>query len=58
VEESLNRVGVSLREDDDTFRSTTDVLRDLAKVWNQLNDIQKNNIMYNMAGARQANMFA
>lgn len=58
VEESLNRVGVSLREDDETFRSTTDVLRDLAKVWNQLNDIQKNNIMYNMAGARQANMFA
>ena len=47
-----------MRADNNTFRSTTDILRDLSKVWNDLNDVQKNNIMYNMAGARQANMFS
>ena len=58
VEESLQRVGISMRTDANSFRDTLDILRDLAKVWNDLNDIQKNNIMYNMAGARQSNMFS
>ena len=58
VEKALKNAGVTLRNQEGNFRDTTEVLRDLAKVWNELNDIQKNAVMYAMAGGRQSNMFA
>lgn len=33
------------------------MLRDLSKVWNELDDLRKGNISYYMAGGRQVNMF-
>jgi hypothetical protein len=58
VESALSLAGVTLREDNETFRNTTDVLRDLSKVWQDLNDIQKSNVITAMAGTRQSNMFS
>ena len=57
---ALASAGIPLFDEKDKtkFRNTTDVLRDLAKVWNDLNDLQKNNIINAMAGTRQANMFS
>ena len=57
VEAALKTAGISLRDGKDSFRSSFDVLRDVAKVWNGLNDLQKNNITYAMVGNRNANMF-
>ena len=57
VEAALKTVGISLRSGKDTFRSSFEVLRDVAKVWEGLNDLQKNNITYAMVGNRNANMF-
>ena len=59
VEAALGSAGVALRDSDTKqFRNTTEVLRDLATVWEDLNDIQKYGIMNAMAGTRQSNMFA
>ena len=57
VEAALKTAGITLRESKSTFRSTFEVLREIASVWEGLNDIQKGNITYAMAGSRQANMF-
>ena len=57
VEAALKNVGISLRDSKTTFRSSFDVLRDVAKIWEGLNDLQKNNITYAMVGNRNANMF-
>jgi len=58
VETALNAAGVASRDMSGNFRDTVDVLRDLAAVWEELNDVQKNAVMYAMAGGRQGNMFA
>ena len=58
VEKALSGAGVQLREGGGkSFRNSFDVLRDLSKVWGSLNDIQRNNITYTMAGGRQTNVF-
>ncbi len=56
VENALKSVGIQMREGSG-FRSSTAILRDLAKVWNDINDLQRGNITYAMAGGRQQNMF-
>lgn len=58
VETALNYAGVNLRDDKGSFRNTTEVLRDLASVWETLSDIQQNSVTYALAGTRQANMFS
>ena len=58
VEAALKVAGISLRTSDGkSIRNNVEVLRDLAKVWEDLNDLQKGTITYAMAGGRQANMF-
>lgn len=58
VEAALRTAGITLRDASNNFRNSFDVLRDVAKSWNSLNDLQKNNIIYAMVGNRNANMFA
>lgn len=57
VEQALANVGVALREDKDTFRSATEVLLDLAGVWEDLSDVQRANVSYTLAGTTQTNVF-
>ena len=59
VEKALNAIGINLRnpENPTEIRSSYDVLYELSQRWNNLNDIQKGNVTYAMAGGRQVNMF-
>ena len=51
-----NRVDIQI--DEDNFKSTYDVLRDLSKVWNDLSDISKANITEMIGGKRNANVIS
>lgn len=57
VEKALNRVGIALRETDNTFRNISDVFDELAAKWNKLNDIERNEIATAIAGVYQREMF-
>ena len=57
VESALGIVGVKLRDDNGTFRSSFDVLRDLAGQWEGMNDTQKALVTNAFAGSRQSNIF-
>jgi hypothetical protein len=50
VEQSLNKLGIALRSDKDTFRDYGDVIGDLSKKWNTLTDIQQSDMAKSMAG--------
>lgn len=48
--------GVSIMQDADTYKSTYDVLKDIAKVWDKLTDKQRAGTLENLFGKRQANI--
>lgn len=50
--------GVEIMADENTFRSTYDILDDLATKWKELTDIQQASIIELIAGKRQANVVA
>lgn len=56
AETALKSVGVQVRSTSDEFRDMTDIMSDLGKVWNNLNDVQQSNISYEIAGTRQTNI--
>ena len=56
AETALNAVGVQVRSTAGEFRDMTDIMEDLGKVWNNLNDVQQANISYEIAGTRQTNI--
>jgi TP901 family phage tail tape measure protein len=58
LEKAFKSVGVELKKDDVTFRSTYDILNDLADAWGTMTDIQKANISELVSGKRQANIFS
>lgn len=58
AEKSLKAVGVQVRSSEGDFRDVNDILGDLAGKWSTLNDVQKNNISYNVAGIRQKNILS
>ena len=43
-------------QDADTYKSTYDVLKDIAKVWDKLTDKQRAGTLENLFGKRQANV--
>ena len=59
VEKALQGAGINLRNPGNPreIRNVFEVLRDLSKIWNELDDLRKGNISYYMAGGRQVNMF-
>ncbi len=57
VESALKLVGVSLRDDEGNFKGSFQVLKELADVWQDLNDSQKSLVTNAMAGSRQSNVF-
>lgn len=56
AETALKSVGVQVRSTAGEFRDMTDIMEDLGKVWNNLNDVQQANISYEIAGTRQTNI--
>lgn len=56
--ELLALSGVDIMLDDNTYRSTYDIIVDLSKVWSQLTDIQQASITALVSGVRQGNVFS
>ena len=50
LEEAFNSIGISIKENDDTFKSTFDIMKDLSEVWGDLTDIQRAYILELVAG--------
>jgi len=50
--------GVDIMINDDTFKSTFDIMDELSKKWEDLTDIQQASIIELMAGKHQGNVFA
>ena len=57
VEKTLANVGIALRDSKDSFRPLEDVIKDVAGVWGNLNEVQKQQISNAIAGQRQAQIF-
>lgn len=56
----LNLTGgkVNILEDNNTFKSTYDIITELSNVWNTLTDVQQAEITRLVAGTRQGNAFS
>lgn len=55
-EEILNLTGVDIMKDKNTFKSTFDILDELAYKWQDLTDIQQASVTELIAGKRQGNI--
>ena len=55
---SLTQAKVALTDSNGDFRSTYDILKDLAEVWNELSSIDQAAISKALAGTRQQNVLA
>ncbi len=45
MESQFNAIGLTLRENDDTFKSTYEIMKDLSEVWDGLTDMQRADIL-------------
>ena len=52
LESKFNSVGISLKENNDTFKSTTQILREVAGVWEEISDMQRADLLEAIAGKR------
>lgn len=50
--------GIDIMKDESTFKSTTQILRELAAVWGELSDVNRAAILNKIAGQRQGNAVA
>lgn len=57
VVSALTNAGVSLRDMNGEYRSTYDIMSDIAAKWNDLTSMQKAALATNIAGTRQQNVF-
>lgn len=57
VESALQRIGVSLRDGSESFRSMGDVLEEVSGKWSTLTDTERVNIATSIAGVRQKETF-
>ena len=51
-----NKVDIML--DDDTFKSSFEILKEISQVWDQLTDVTQANILEKLAGKRNSNVVA
>ncbi len=58
VQKDLRQIGVQVADSSGEFRSLIDVVTDLSKAFDSLNDSQKANITQSVAGKFQANAFS
>lgn len=59
VEKALHTVGLSIFKEGSLteMKDYTTVMREIAGKWNQMNDVEKSQVTYAMAGTRQGNLF-
>lgn len=54
--ELLALTGVDIMLDDDTFKSTYEIMEDLSKVWDKLTDVSRANVLELIGGKRNGNV--
>lgn len=57
-EQMLALTGVDIQLDDDTYKSTYQILLEISKVWGRLNDLSRSSVLEQLFGKRQANIGA
>lgn len=57
-DELLSLTGVDIQLDEDTFKSTYDILKELSEVWDSLTDVSRANVTELIAGKRQGNIIS
>lgn len=58
LEASFKRLGLTILNSSGGFKSTYDIIKDLASVWDKLDDIERSDILEKVAGKRQGNVVA
>ena len=58
MEKLFNSVGLTLKENETTFKSTYDIIKDLSSIWETLTDMKRANILESVAGKRQGQIVA
>lgn len=58
LEAKFNSVGLSLKKNDNTFKSTYEIFEDLSTVWDRLSDFQQAEFVELVAGKHQGNIAA
>lgn len=56
--ELLALTGVDIQLDENTYKNTYDILQELSKVWDNLDDLTQANVLEKLFGKRQANVGA
>lgn len=57
LENKFQRIGLTLKKDETTFKSTYEIMRDLAEVFEDLDDIIKADILESVAGLAIINIY-
>lgn len=57
-EELLSLTGVDIQLDEDTFKSTYQILKEISEVWDDLSDVSRANVTELLAGKRQGNLLS
>lgn len=45
MEKQFNALGLTLRKDNNTFKSTYEIMKDLSEVWDDMTDMQRADIL-------------
>lgn len=53
MEQAFNSIGLTLKKNDNTFKSTYEIFKDLSEVWDKLSDFQRANLLEMIGGKRQ-----
>jgi len=58
LEGMFANIGITLRKDENTFKSTYEIMDELSQVWDSLTDFKQAQLLEAIAGKRQANIVA
>lgn len=58
LEKDFQKFGLTLKKDDNTFKSTYEMLNDISTVWKDMSDIEKADMLEKIAGKHQGNVVA
>ncbi|MNH66524.1 Murein DD-endopeptidase MepS/Murein LD-carboxypeptidase precursor [compost metagenome] len=58
LESNFRSIGLTLKKDENTFKSTYEIFGELAKVWDKLSDMKQAEILELVAGKHQGNVIA